>query len=332
MNSTSNTRYKARIVPALQEIQEADGYLRRDKMELAAKRLGEPLYKLQAVASFFPHFRVTAPPKVSVHICRDTACFMAGSNKMIAELKKSYEGNKEVHIDGTSCLGRCDRCPSASIGIHRHAPESHKANGNGNALDKDLSHAGGGEEELYFHGKTLDEIKKTIDQCLSQPKPPAQDLDTGPKGGPWPYPSADWKIDSYGAKAGGSVTYEGVKKALELRNKSLDAAVVKLKGMGWSVEKAEQFRIAAEAKLLVSFKLDKDVVDKVREWQTATGFAEGKEIGDWADVILDEFDAAKADLRGLGGAGIPATQKWRDVREAVRKRVFARWTIARSSS
>ena len=24
------------------------------------------------------------------------------------------------------------------------------------------------------------------------------------------------------------------------------------------------------------------------------------------------------DLRGLGGAGIPATQKWRDVREAVR--------------
>ena len=26
-----------------------------------------------------------------------------------------------------------------------------------------------------------------------------------------------------------------------------------------------------------------------------------------------------ADLRGLGGAGIPAMQKWRDVRDAVRK-------------
>src|SRR3954452_21753607 len=105
MNSTSNMRYQARIVPALQEIQAADGYLKRDKMEQVAKRLGEPLYKLQAVASFFTHFRVTPPPKVSAHICRDTACFMAGSNKMIHELQKSYEGNKEVHIEGTSCLG-----------------------------------------------------------------------------------------------------------------------------------------------------------------------------------------------------------------------------------
>src|SRR5437870_3228144 len=113
MNPTTNTRYQARIVPALQEIQEADGYLRRDKMEQAAKRLGEPLYKLQAVASFFPHFRVTPPPKVSVHICRDTACFMAGSKKIIAELQKTYDQNSEVHVDGTSCLGRCDRCPAA---------------------------------------------------------------------------------------------------------------------------------------------------------------------------------------------------------------------------
>src|SRR5690349_23496103 len=77
---SSNTRYQARIVPILQEIQAADGYLRRDKMEQAAKRLGEPLYKLHAVASFFPHFRVTPPPKVSIHICRDTACHMAGAS------------------------------------------------------------------------------------------------------------------------------------------------------------------------------------------------------------------------------------------------------------
>ena len=35
-------------------------------------------------------------------------------------------------------------------------------------------------------------------------------------------------------------------------------------------------------------------------------------------VFLKELDAAHADLRGLGGAGIPATQKWKDVRDAVR--------------
>ena len=86
----------------------------------------------------------------------------------------------------------------------------------------------------------------------------------------------------------------------------------------WSSERAEIFRIAAEAKLQVSFTLDKEMVDAVRDWQTGNNWAKGPELGDWADVILDELDAAKADLRGLGGAGIPATQKWRDVREAVR--------------
>jgi NADH:ubiquinone oxidoreductase subunit F (NADH-binding) len=33
---------------------------------------------------------------------------------------------------------------------------------------------------------------------------------------------------------------------------------------------------------------------------------------------LKELDDAHADLRGMGGAGIPATQKWRDVRNAIR--------------
>jgi formate dehydrogenase len=57
--------------------------------------------------------------------------------------------------------------------------------------------------------------------------------------------------------------------------------------------------------------------DAVQCWQTEAEWAKGPQLGGWADIFLDEI--READLRGLGGAGIPAAQKWRDVRDAVRK-------------
>jgi len=59
------------------------------------------------------------------------------------------------------------------------------------------------------------------------------------------------------------------------------------------------------------------VREAVRRWQMETEWAKGPELGGWSDALLDEI--RDADLRGLGGAGIPAVQKWRDVRDAVRK-------------
>ena len=309
MNPNSNTRYQARIVPELHAIQEADGYLRREKMEQVAKKLNEPLYRLQAVASFFPHFRVTPPPAVNVKICRDTACHMAGSRKLINELSKM--ANAQLTIEGTSCLGRCDRCPSACIAVHTSGQngKSHGEHSNGDEH---------GERELYYHGHDADELKKIIELCVKG-TPPPQDSDAGPKqatGAKWPYPSPTWMIDAY---KGATPTYDGVKRALEKRAESISRAAEYLqKEKNWPRERADMFRSAAEHKLQVSFTLDKELVDAVRDWQTANGWAKGPELGDWANVILDELDAAKADLRGMGGAGIPATLKWRDVREAVR--------------
>jgi NADH:ubiquinone oxidoreductase subunit F (NADH-binding) len=37
----------------------------------------------------------------------------------------------------------------------------------------------------------------------------------------------------------------------------------------------------------------------------------------WVKAVLAELDKAHGNLRGMGGAGIPATQKWQDVRNAV---------------
>ncbi len=62
--------------------------------------------------------------------------------------------------------------------------------------------------------------------------------------------------------------------------------------------------------------MEDDVAAAVRCWQTEEDWAKGADLAGWSESLLNELK--EADLRGMGGAGIPATQKWRDVRDAVR--------------
>ena len=91
-------------MPALQRIQHEFGYLQREALERFAKDAGVPLYRLQGVASFFPHFQLTAPRKVTVRVCRDMACRMAGSADLLRELAAT--AGEQVTVEGASCLGR----------------------------------------------------------------------------------------------------------------------------------------------------------------------------------------------------------------------------------
>ena len=89
MSSPSDVRppYAAVLVPALQRIQREFGYLQREALEQYSLEFGVPLYRLHAVASFFPHFQLSPPRPLAVHVCRDRACHMAGSATMRRELE-----------------------------------------------------------------------------------------------------------------------------------------------------------------------------------------------------------------------------------------------------
>src|SRR6478752_6536995 len=133
--------YEAVLVPVLQRIQHEFGYLKQEEIERYSQESGVPQYRLWAVASFFPHFRLTPPKKITVKVCRDMACHLSGSAEMLREFKASVGEN--VAIEGTSCVGRCDRCPAASVSV------------------------AGIEHDYYYLGKTVEEMRKIIDQCLA---------------------------------------------------------------------------------------------------------------------------------------------------------------------
>lgn len=105
------------IVQKLVELQHEHGYLPDDALQTLAQRLSVPLYRLQEVASFFPHFRRTPPAKVHVQICRDMSCHLRGAGELLTQCgRRLVEGNgHDIHVEGVSCLGRCDRAPAALI-------------------------------------------------------------------------------------------------------------------------------------------------------------------------------------------------------------------------
>lgn len=105
------------IIPALYARQKSRGYLTADDMRQVADQLGVPLYRVQSLVSFFPHFRTTPPPKVQVHICRDMSCHLRGS---VPRMERLAAWAERKHADGVevcsvSCLGRCDRPVAAMI-------------------------------------------------------------------------------------------------------------------------------------------------------------------------------------------------------------------------
>ena len=98
----------------LRGIQRIHGYLPKEELRSLGERLRLPLFKLQAVASFYPHFFLKAPARAEVRVCGDMACHRSGSNELRERLQARYQGS-DVNIRHASCLGRCDLAPAVAI-------------------------------------------------------------------------------------------------------------------------------------------------------------------------------------------------------------------------
>ena len=135
-SSTSDKR-RRQILKLLRElirIQHERGYLDDATLRELSKQQRVPLYQLEGLVSFYPHFRRTPPPLFSVHVCRDVSCSMGGCLKLSAELRSRLQERGDVEIREVSCIGRCDSAPAVSIN----------------------------EEPLTNSGRSVDEVLKAV--------------------------------------------------------------------------------------------------------------------------------------------------------------------------
>src|SRR4051795_3082416 len=103
------------LIPALNAIQSRCGWLPREELVALARDVRRPLYEIEGLISFYPHFRTTEPKTVQLAVCHDLTCWLHGSDQQIAEAKARYGDDVEVELVEVSCLGRCDIAPAAAV-------------------------------------------------------------------------------------------------------------------------------------------------------------------------------------------------------------------------
>jgi formate dehydrogenase beta subunit len=103
------------LIPALYAIQERAGWLPREELVALSRDVRRPLYEIEGLVSFYPHFRTSPPPRVELRVCHDLSCWLRGADSRIAALRSRYGPDTEVELVEGSCLGRCDIAPACTV-------------------------------------------------------------------------------------------------------------------------------------------------------------------------------------------------------------------------
>ncbi len=110
------------LIPILQEVQDAEGFLSKESVAQIGKKLDLPSSKIFGVATFYNQFRFKPLGKNHIQICRGTACHVKGSASIMERLERELGiGADETTGDGVfslevvACIGACGLAPVISI-------------------------------------------------------------------------------------------------------------------------------------------------------------------------------------------------------------------------
>jgi formate dehydrogenase beta subunit len=109
------------LIPKLNALQREYGWLPREELVKLSREERRPLYEIEGLISFYPHFRTELPRKVELTVCQDLSCWLHGGEGRLAELRSRYGEDVEIEFHEVSCLGRCDVAPAVAVN-ERPAP------------------------------------------------------------------------------------------------------------------------------------------------------------------------------------------------------------------
>ena len=83
-----NKELPGALLPVLHEAQEIYGYLPIEVQQMVADGLGISLSEVYGVATFYSRFSLTPKGKHKISVCLGTACYVKGSDKILAAVEK----------------------------------------------------------------------------------------------------------------------------------------------------------------------------------------------------------------------------------------------------
>ena len=113
---------KGSLITILQKTQDIYGYVPIDAVYHIAERTGLTPAKIMGVATFYSQFRFTAVGKYLIMVCKGTACYVNGAERIIEAVQEELGiGDNQTTEDGlfslslVSCLGCCSLAPVMMI-------------------------------------------------------------------------------------------------------------------------------------------------------------------------------------------------------------------------
>ncbi len=116
------------LIPILQDVQEAHGYLSHEAVVQVGAHLKLPASKIYGVATFYNQFRFQPPGKYHFQVCRGTACHVKGSVGVLDALKRELKlepgqttKDRMFSLEVVACIGACGLAPVICINGEFHA-------------------------------------------------------------------------------------------------------------------------------------------------------------------------------------------------------------------
>jgi len=121
------TGAQSQLIPLLQKLQNAYGYLPRDIIERLSERTGIFVSQIMGVVTFYAQFRLEPIGKNIVKICFGTACHVVGAeniaDSICRELNIELGGttkDKMFTVESVACIGCCSLAPAIMINNETH--------------------------------------------------------------------------------------------------------------------------------------------------------------------------------------------------------------------
>jgi NADH:ubiquinone oxidoreductase subunit E len=115
------------LIPVLEEIQEAVGYLPKSIQSRVARRLKIPFSEVYGVVTFYSFFTMFPRGKHTVRCCLGTACYVRGGKKILETLTETLKvqpgettPDRQFSLETVRCLGACGLAPVVVVDEDTH--------------------------------------------------------------------------------------------------------------------------------------------------------------------------------------------------------------------
>ena len=109
---------KQELIPILQQVQQAFGYLPEPIMKKIAKFLQLPESTVFGIVTFYAQFKLVPSGRNSIRVCRGTACHVRGGARILREVEKKLgikpgesTPDLEYSLETVACFGACALAP-----------------------------------------------------------------------------------------------------------------------------------------------------------------------------------------------------------------------------